>query len=255
MPISAVTKEMSFIGKGVIYLQPIDSSYAPTGAAMNIGNCSTLENSFDEEKQEQPNYMTPGGGNANVVSKISSFSGSLTMHDYTPQNLAYALRGTVTSVTSGAVADEAQPSFGVDGELIKVDFPIDHTAAVTAKLANDTALSEGVDFNVTSTGIVVIGAGAIDAAGVKISYTKAAGAIMEALVSSGQEFRMIFDGLNEAKSGDPVSIVYHRVKFSPASGLSFIGSEFGEIPLSFDVVADPTKVGGLSQYMTIAQAA
>ena len=244
-------REMSYIGVGAIYLELLGSG----GGLLNIGNASQLEYSFEEEKQELPNYMTPGGGNANVQSKISGFTGSTVLHDFTPENLALALRGSVTAVTAGTVTDEVQECAGVDGELIPFDFPIDHGAAITVKTAGDVALTLNDDYTISSTGIVVNGDGDINNTGVKISYTKAVGAIMEALVASGQEFRLHFDGVNDAQSGKPVAITNHRIKFSPTSGLAFLGSEFGEIPLSFDVLSSSTVVGsGLSKYMRIAQA-
>src|SRR5690606_23768646 len=120
-----------------------------------------LEYSFDEEKQELPNYMQPGGGNANVQSKISSFTGSVVLHDFTAKNLALALRGSVTAVTAGTVTDEVHSCAGADGELIPFDFPIDHSAAITVKTAADGALTKDEDYTITSTGIVVIGGGDI----------------------------------------------------------------------------------------------
>ncbi|MDA9095415.1 hypothetical protein N9J88_03365 [Porticoccaceae bacterium] len=251
MPFSAVHKEKSYIGVGAVYLELIGGSKG----LQNIGNCSQLELSFEEEKQEQKNFMTPGGGNANVVSSISGFTGSMTLHDYTADNLALALRGEVTAVTAGAVVDEAHSCQGLEGELIPVDFAIDHSVAVTVLKTDDSPLVQDTDFTITSTGIVVIAGSGIDNTGVKISYTKSAGAIMEALVASGEEFRIHFDGLNDAQSGSPVAVALHKVKFSPTSGLNFLGGEFGEIPLEFDVISDSTIVGsGLSQYMRVVQA-
>lgn len=251
MAFSVKHVEQSYIGVGAIYLELLGSA----GGLLNIGNCSQLEYAFDEEKQELANYMQPGGGNANVQSKISSFTGSVVLHDFTAQNLALALRGSVTAVTAGTVTDEVQECAGVDGELIPFDFPINHTAAITVKTSADAALTVDEDYTITSTGIVVIGTGDITNTGVKVSYTKAVGAIMEALVASGQEFRLHFDGVNDAQSGKPVAITNHRIKFSPTSGLAFLGSEFGEIPLSFDVLSSSTVVGsGLSKYMRIVQA-
>lgn len=244
-------KEMSFIGVGAVYLELVGGSQG----LQNIGNVSKLEYAFDEEKKELRNYMTPGGGNANVVSSITGFTGSMTLHDYTPENLARALRGEVTAVTAGEVTDEAHSCAGIGGELIPTDYAIDHAETITVKTTADAALTVDVDYTVTSTGIVVIDGGDIDNTGVKITYTKAPGAIMEALVASGQEFKLHFDGLNDAQSGKPVAIINHRVKFSPTSGLGFLGGEFGEIPLDFDVVSDSSIVGtGLSQYMRIVQA-
>ena len=244
--------EKSYIGVGAIYLELLGSA----GGLLNIGNCSQLEYAFDEEKQELPNYMTPGGGNANVQSKISSFIGSVVLHDFTAKNLALALRGSVTAVAAGTVTDEVQECAGVDGELIPFDFPIDHSQPITVETPADAPLVLDTDYTITSTGIVVIGDGAITNVGVKVTYTKAVGAIMEALVASGEEFRLHFDGVNDAQNGKPVAITNGRIKFSPTSGLAFLGSEFGEIPLEFDVLSDSSVVGsGISKYMRIAQAA
>lgn len=251
MAFNVVHREMSYIGVGAVYLELLGSG----GGLINVGNNSQLEYAFDEEKQELPNYMTPGGGNANVQSKISSFTGSMLLYDFTPENLAIALRGSVTAVEAGEVTDEVHECAGVNGELIPFDFPIDHSKTITVKTAADAALVIDEDYTITSTGIIVNGAGDISSAGVKASYTKAPGAILEALVASGQEFRLHFDGLNDAQTGKPVAITNHRIKFSPTSGLAFLGSEFGEIPLQFDVLSSPSVVGsGLSKYMRIVQA-
>lgn len=252
MPFSVVHKEASYIGVGAVYLEPRSIS----SGLLTIGNNSKLETKFDEEKKELPNYMTPGGGNANVVSKITNFTGSMLIYDYTPENLAKGLRASVTAVVAGAVTDEVHGCAGVDGELIPFDYPIDHDVTIVVKTAADGALVAGTDYNVTSTGIIVIGGGSIDATGIKASYTKAAGAIIEAMIASGEEFRLVFDGVNDAQSGKPVSVIFHRVKFSPTSGLNFLSQDFGEIPLEFDVLSDPEITGaGLSKYMRIAMAA
>lgn len=252
MPISVVHREMSFIGVGVVYLELIGSNLG----LINVGNVSQLEYAFDEEKQEQRNFMTPGGGNANVQSSISSFTGSMTMVDYTAENLAKALRGSVTAVVAGAVTEEPHSCAGVDGELIPFDFPVDHGEDITVVTTADGALVQDTDYTVSSTGIVVIGTGSIDNTGVKITYTKAPGAIVEALVESGQEYKLHFDGMNDAQNGKPVAVINHRVKFSPTSGLGFLNSEFAEIPINFDVISDPGVTGtGLSKYMRIVQAA
>ena len=49
MAFSVVHKEKSFIGVGAVYLELIGGAKG----LQNIGNCSQLELSFDEEKQEQ----------------------------------------------------------------------------------------------------------------------------------------------------------------------------------------------------------
>ena len=241
-------REFSFIGVGQIYLS------TGGGPLLSVGNCAELSYSFDEEKKVQKDYTNPGGGNANVLSKIDNFRGALKLIDYTADNLALALRGAVTAQTAAAVSDEAHASAGVDNELIPFSCSYDPTVAPVVTLTNATACVADTDYALTPNGIVTLPGGNIDANGVLVSYTKAAGEVMEALVASGQEFKLYFDGMNEAQSGKAVAVTCHRVKFSPAQGLNFLGGEFGEIPLEFEVLSDAAIQGaGISRYLKIQQ--
>ena len=120
---------------------------------------------------------------------------------------------------------------------------------------NSTALAEGVDYDITPNGITVIGTGAINSNGVHVTYDKAPQEILQALVEAGQEFTLFFDGLNEAQSGKAVAITLHRIKFSPVQGLPFIGDEFAEATMEFEVLSDNTITGaGISRFMKVVQA-
>jgi hypothetical protein len=243
--------DRSYIGKGPLYFKVKSED----GGLFPIGNCSNLEVSFDEESQELRDYTSPGGGNANILTSISNFSGTLVAHDFSADNLALALRGAVESVAQGgAVVEEPHSTNGTDGEFIPFDHIRDPAENLTVVTTADGALTEGVDYTVENNGIVVIGAGAIDATGIKISYTKDAAEITQALTSAGLEYEIVFNGVNEAQGGKPIQIKLHRVKFSPAQGLSFIGDDFGEISMDFEVLSDNAINGaGISKFMKISQ--
>lgn len=241
-------REYSYIGIGQVYLS------TGGGPLLSVGNASNLAFAFDEEKKNLKDYTSPGGGNANSVSRIDNFTGSLTMHDYTAANLALALRGAVSEISAAAITDEAHDSAGVGGELIPFDFNYDDAIPPVISLANATACVADTDYELTPSGILIIEGGNIDANGVLVSYTKAVAEQMEALVESGQEFLMVFDGMNEAQDGKAVNIRLHRIKFSPAQGLQFLGGEYGEVPIEFEVLSDATVVGaGLSKYFKLSQ--
>ena len=121
-------------------------------------------------------------------------------------------------------------------------------------LDNATPCVADVDYELTPNGILTIEGGNIDANGVLVSYTKAVAEQMEALVEAGQEFKLVFDGMNEAQDGKASKIQLHRIKFSPAQGLQFLGGEYGEIPIEFEVLSDATVIGaGLSKYFKVSQ--
>ena len=244
-------QDRSYIGKGTIYLKALK---AGTGL-MPVGNCSALEISFEEDKKEQKDYTSVGGGNVNVVSRIDSVTGTLTALDLSADTLAPALRAAIKNESSGQVTDEVVTGSGNDGELLPFAFAPDHSQSVTVKNASDDSdLAEGTDYTLTANGLLVVGSGAITNAGVKVSYTKAAQEILEAMVSAGEEFSLYFDGMNEAQSGKPVNITLHKIKFSPLQGLQLIGDEFAEVSMEFEVLRDSTKTGsGISQFMKMTQ--
>lgn len=244
--------DRSYIGKGIIYIQPKDGSTA----MLPIGNCSKLELSFDEEKKEQKDFTSPGGGNANVLQSISSVSGSVVTHDISAENLALGLRGSVTYQTASTVTDETQDVLGVDGEMVPFDFIPDTTVAyVVTDNAGTTTYVKDVDYTETANGILVIGAGSMTAETIKVDYTKAVSEVMQALTAAGLEYKLFFDGLNEAQSGKAVAVRIHRAKFSPAQGLGLIGDDFAEMPLDLEILSDNTIVGaGLSKFLVVSQA-
>lgn len=110
----------------------------------------------------------------------------------------------------------------------------------------------GTDYTVDSAGLVMTtAAGSCESGRVLlVDYTPLAADRVQALVNSGFEFRLLFAGLNEARSNKPVTVRLHRVKFSPTAGLDLIGDDFGKLDLSFSVLSDSTITGaGLSTYM------
>ena len=241
-------REFSYIGIGQVYLA------TDGGPLLSVGNASSLSFSFDEEKKNLKDYTSPGGGNANSTSRIDNFTGSLTMHDYTAANLALALRGAVAEIATAAVVDEAHDSHGVGGELIPFDFNYDADITPVITLGNASPCVADTDYELTPNGILTIEGGNIDANGVLVSYTQAVAEQMEALVDSGAEFKLVFDGMNEAQAGKAAKILLHRVKFSPAQGLQFLGGEYGEVPIDFEVLSDSSVVGaGLSRYFKLSQ--
>ena len=243
-------RDRSFIGAGSIYIQPYDKS-APL---LPVGNVSEFNFSFEEDRKELKNYLG-GGGNRNTISRISGVTASVVAHDFTADNISLALRGTVTAATTTAISDEELLSHGVDGELIPFNYLPDTSKPITVMDGNDLALTAGEDYEITKSGIKVIGTGDVSAVGVKVSYTPIGSNMVQALVESGREFVLFMEGLNDAQEGLGFNIRVHRVKFSPVQNLDFISDDFASIPLQLDVLADETITGsGLSKFMQLALA-
>lgn len=222
-----------------------------------LGNVSKLAIAFDESKKEITDFTNPGGGVADSVTKISSATGELTSHTLSSANIAKAIRGDQEVLAAGdPITDEVHPSTGIAGEFIGFDHLYDASQAVTVKKNDDTPLTLGSDYELTPNGLKVSDGGGIDGTGIKVSYTALGEVTVQMLTNSGKEYELYFDGLNEADSGNPVQVVIHRIKFSPVGGLDFIGEDFGELALSFDMLADSTITGtGKSKYARVTMKA
>lgn len=237
--------DYSYLGSGRGYLREIGG----TTGLLEVGNCSALSFAVSEDTKELKDYTQPGGGTYNEVKRISSVEASMTMHDLSPTNLARATYGTTSSVTSAAVVDEAHTVSG-PGEYIPTTFL---PSAIGAVKEGATTLIEGTDYEVRPSGIVVLAGGALTAGNtVLISYTKAGADVVQALVNSGKEYEMVFDGLNEARSGKRVRVTAYRVKIGAASNLGFIGDDYAALEVTGKLLKDTSKTGaGISQYFKV----
>lgn len=239
--------DKSFIGKGKVYL---DGRF--------VGNVSEFVYGTTEEEKSLPDFTTTGGGNYNSIKRIQAVTTRMVFHDISAENLAEALFGSSSSVTATAVSNESISTGTALDYLIETASMIDTDIAVT--VTSDpagTTYTEGTDYTVSAAGIVVLSTGTIPVSTpLLISYTKKAVDIVEALTGSGQEHRLVVDGLNEAQSGAPSKITVHRNKFGPADEVSAIGDDFAGVTLNGEALKDTTiTTGGLSQFIQVQIAA
>jgi hypothetical protein len=158
-------------------------------------------------------------------------------------------------VASATVTDEAHAGILL-GSLIRLAKVPDVTATVTVKKGATVIASAG-NWEINGAGLWIAAAPADLLANddITVSYTALAGDVVQALTTSNEEYTLIFSGLNEARSGKPVIVTVHRLKFSPAASLDWIADDFGQLEMSADLLADATVTGsGLSKYMKIEMA-
>jgi len=241
--------DYSYIGSGKIYLKIVGAS----AGLVHVGNCSSLKFNIANDKKKLKDYTKPGGGIYNSVTRIESVEAALSVHDLSAANLAIALYGTASAIAAGALVDE-QLVGCYKGGFNKTLFPIDTTVApvITSSPAGTTYVS-GTDYTVTESGVEWLSTATFtDAATLLIDYTKKAGNAVEALLTSAQEYQLVFAGLNEARSGKAVSVEAYRVKFDPAQVLDLIGDDFGVLEIVGEVLKDTTKNGTtVSQYFHV----
>lgn len=238
-------KEYSYIGKGKVFLSS-HNDYA----LRFVGNCDKVELSFSEETKENKDFTQAGGGISNSVSRIEKVEIGLNLFDYSPDNLALSVFGENYHCLSGNVVGEKFHLYR--NRLIRLQHSHIHDVVVR-DVRSDKIYQPGIDYEVLASGIFISENSTIEeGTQATIDYQHRATNVIQALVNSGQEYRFLFDGLNEAQSGKKVVLDVFRVKFTPAASLSFIGEDFGNIEIKGTALSDFTKTGqGISRFFTV----
>lgn len=239
--------DYSYLGSGKIWLREIGGS----GGLTQVGNASQLNFSVTEETKELKDFTQPGGGTYNEVRRISAVEMSATLHDLNAQNLARALYGAATTEATGTVTDEAHNDI-VIGALIPTNFL---PSAITAVKEGATTLVLNSDYTIEPSGIVCLSGGTNALANgddITITYTKADQDVVQALVNSGKEYELLFDGLNEARSGKRTRVRAWRVKVGALAQLALIGEEYAAMEVTGKLLKDTSISGaGISQYFKV----
>lgn len=239
--------DYSYLGSGKVYLQEVGGS----GGLLEVGNVSALAFVVNEETKELRDYTQPGGGTYNEVRRIASVELQMTGHDFSPANLARVLYGSTSALSVTPVTNEAATVLAGKGHFIATSKPATAITAVT-NTGGSTTYVAGTDYEVRAGGIYIPTTSTIPVGAIEIDYTPMAGDMVEALTSSGKEYRMVFGGLNEARSGKATIIEVYRARIGAARNLGFIGDEYGALEVTGKVIKDSSKVGGISQYFRVA---
>lgn len=238
--------DQSYIGKGKVYIQPVG------GKMRFLSNANSMAIAITEEERKLKDYTTQGGGTRNSLSRIEDIKINFELTDLSPENIALAIAGSVDGVEAGT---ESEVITAVVGAVAPLTYIGATDVVVTdGEDIDPTIYSEGTDYEVTGAGIEVLESGSIaDGAELTVEYSYGAQKAVEALTDSAKEYRVIFDGLNEAQSGSPRVVEFFKIKFAPTSGMGYIGDDFDTLNLSATVLRDATKPQGKSGYFRDVQ--
>lgn len=161
-------QDRSFIGVGMLSAKTYQ---APSGL-LEIGNSTSLAIQHATEERSLPNFRT-GIGNNNAQTRITGVTGSFTLHDVTPANLALFLNATINSVAAGQVTDEEQPVSGQPRELIVFQHLVDTSAPVTLAMTTRSAAAQAESGNVGDGAITGLTASSAPAGEYLVIFTSA----------------------------------------------------------------------------------
>lgn len=243
-----------FIGSGKIKIADY-SSGASFGARnfRDVGNASTFQYSFSEDKKELRDFQDPAGGTADSVTRIDVVSGQIDFRDFSPDNLALALWGTTTVLGVTPIVGEAHVIKA--GRFIPTARLINTAVAPVVKKGATTVLT--ADYTVSKGGITIAATiatgGVADGDAITIDYTPIASQDVQAIINSAPNVSIFLEGVN-AVTGKYASVRIYKAKLGVAQNVAAIGEDFGTLSISFTVTKDTTVVGaGISQFLKLEQ--
>lgn len=233
----------TYVGAGKVYLRKIG---AVTGL-LPVGDASQLQLSIETNALTLPQHSQAGGGNLDKITRVTALKVALTLSELSPANVAMAVQGAAAAVQSAAVSDEVHAGI-VKGALVEFLYQPDMAEVVSVVAGDDSALTPGVDYELTPLGLIPLTDAAV-ASGVKVGYQKIPVTAIELLSGISGMYELVFEGLNEANGGIAQPVKLYRVQFDPVASLDLITDDFGNIALTGEALVDSSKTGvGLSRY-------
>jgi hypothetical protein len=251
----------------------------PGGGTYNeVRRISAVEMSFTAHDVSPANLAraTLGGSTAVASSSVSGeavtvypgqYSPFANMHAATPaptlvpaqasaaarvNTTAYALGVYITPATPNGFYYKATAAGTSGGSPPTYPTTIGGTVTdgtVTWTCAGKTTLVADTDYTLGTAGVYPAAAATIAGEVWTAGYTRTAHDVVQALVNSSKEYELLFEGLNEARSGKRTRVRAWRVKAGALANLALIGEEYAAMEQTGKLLKDTTKTGaGVSQY-------
>jgi len=232
---------------------------ADNGAAAKaprlLGNVANLNISLTTETVDH--YESQTGRRSLDLQFVKQLSAEiqLTLEEWTPENLAFALWGQHADVASGSVSGEtvggAAPQTGVPYFLEHMNVS---SVALTDSAGSPATLVEGTHYEIDERfGRITF----LDLSGftlpIQAAYSYSARVDVSIFTQPLKEYTLYFNGVDTLQGDRPVRVELYRTSFNPITGLPLINEELGQMEMSGALLADLSKpsTGGLGQYGVI----
>jgi hypothetical protein len=145
--------------------------------------------------------------------------------------------GRIYVATTGGTTGGTEPTWPTNGGTVA-----DGTAVWQD--TGTTALVAGTDYDLTASGFQVADDGklrwSVLGEPITAAYTSHEAVEIHSLTQAGVEWEVFLEGLNKSDSGNPATIHFPRVTFSPTAGLDLIGErEYQQAEIVATVLRDP----------------
>jgi len=264
------------LGRGRAYIAQLNDSGLPEDYR-DVGNVPNLALNLDVEELEH--YSSRAGLktlDARVIVQ-QTIGGTLTMDEFSAQNLAQFLAATVDdTVVNPAVAGITEylamsSARAGEGYWLDIRNPTTGLPARDIQAANVTVVHDKAGANDTlvlntdytvdevngmifilSTGVTIVNGKTLH-----VTLTADGGATatldqVQALQASANTYALKFIGVNPLDSDKEMEWEFHKVRFSADGDLSLISDEYGQLAVSFAAEVNEQWPDSSSQVVTLS---
>jgi hypothetical protein len=225
---------------------------APTDLRF-LGNCPEITIQPQENVAEHFSSQVPERPKDEIVQNQSMMTLTVTLEDTNKNNVALAMRGSITSSNSGTASAEAitAPAAGNYFQLSKPFFTA--ITSITSDPAG-TTFDVGDDYVVEAPGLIYVPSGStLAGTDILVSYTYPAMDAIKAFNADVEYYYLSYVGLNAAFNNAPVAAKMFKVRFKPTQQLQLVSQDFEKYQLQGEILYDAVNSadgGFYVQYQT-----
>jgi hypothetical protein len=231
-----------FSGQGKISVAPLVNGVA--GVYRWVGNVPDFKPSFDTNKIEHKESSSGQRLLDKIITTENKAKVTAELEDWSPDNLALAVRGAVNKIEAGIVA-VGTPVVGPAGMVAGDVWALPHqkvSTVVVKDSASTPATVDATDYKVDPDfGTITL----LDATGytlpLKASYSYAEVNNIAFFTQPIQEVAVRFEGVNTADGNKKVLVEIYRVALDPTKDLGLISNDLGKFQLEGNALVDNTK--------------
>jgi len=225
--------------QGRVYLGKRDASGNPI-ELRTPGNVAELKLALKTEVIEH--YESQSGSRSldHRMIKQKSATVTLTIEEFTKENLALALYGHFVQSPTGTVTDEPLPAGVVVGDRYALAHP--KVSALVVKDSPGALLTLGTHYTADADfGAIQFLNLASFVQPFKASYSHGAVTAIGIFTQPAPERFLRLEGINTAQGNAKTLVELYRIAFDPLKEISFISNEYNQFELEGSLLADPGK--------------
>lgn len=227
-----------FSFQGSIFLAVRDAITGKPGKQVWVGNAPQCQVKLTTDSSPKIESFSGNRLQYGKLQKGKTAEVSLTLDEWTAENVALALYATKVAAIAGTVTGEVLPTGLVAGDVVRLDKPFVSSLVITDSAGTPATVPVGnVRLKSGGAGLVEVVAPGVFTQPFKAAYSNAASDTFTMFTAPPPERYLLLDGINN-ETNEPVVVELYRVLLNPVGQLDLINDDYGNLPMSGTMLFD-----------------